>query len=246
VIGNAEAAPELAVIVKRLGAEACILENALELSAFLPAAHAAGIQIDLILHFAEDRETGKVAAASGVNTIALSDAAENLEIVISKALDASTETMPAPANNLQPTSGRSSATKEPASIDILAIEDNTINRMALEQIAESLGLTIVLATSAEDGLLAARKQRFSLYLMDLTLPDASLGETIKQLRDTAISREAPIIAMIPHDSEDERKACSLAGAGAVLTKPLDADALDRLFRQLVLSGVGYVSKRTAA
>ncbi|MDO6962485.1 response regulator [Rhizobium alvei] len=246
VIGNTEAAPELPVIAKRLGAEACVLENARELAAFLPAAQAAGIQIDLILHFAEDSDSAKVAAASGVRTIALSDTDENLVTMISKALDASDETIPAPAKDLAPPPGRPSVVREMVPVDILAIEDNTINRMALEQIAESLGLSIVLAASAEEGLLASRTQQFSLLLVDLTLPDATLGETINKLRDTANAREAPIVAMIPHDSEDERKACNDAGASAILTKPLDPEALDRAFRQLVLNVVATSSKRTAA
>ncbi|MBB1248892.1 PAS domain-containing protein [Rhizobium sp. G21] len=137
-----------------IGVELCVIRSPTELDKFLPALDEAGVQLDLILldesavQFAPIAAKGKtpVRVLSSVSAL-LSDLAL---FIAARERRQDEEQGDVTAQGLldQP-------------VDVLALEDREVNRLALAQILDSLGLTYVLAETGQAALdlLAQRKIR---------------------------------------------------------------------------------------
>ena len=108
---------------------------------------------------------------------------------------------------------------------MLLAEDEPINReIALELLAE-LGLVVDVA---EDGLQAvdfAGKQRYSLILMDVQMPNLNGLDATRVIRAESLNGNTPILAMTANAFEEDRKACLAAGMSEHLGKPVNVDLL---------------------
>jgi two-component system, sensor histidine kinase and response regulator len=112
-----------------------------------------------------------------------------------------------------------------AGAKVLLAEDEPINReIALELLGE-LGLAVDVA---EDGLQAvdfAGKQRYSLILMDVQMPNLNGLDATRVIRGETLNGNTPILAMTANAFEDDRKACLAAGMSEHLGKPVNVDLL---------------------
>jgi two-component system sensor histidine kinase/response regulator len=112
-----------------------------------------------------------------------------------------------------------------AGAKVLLAEDEPINReIALELLGE-LGLAVDVA---EDGLQAvdfAGKQRYSLILMDVQMPNLNGLDATRVIRAETLNGNTPILAMTANAFEDDRKACLAAGMSEHLGKPVNVDLL---------------------
>jgi CheY-like chemotaxis protein len=77
--------------------------------------------------------------------------------------------------------------------NILLVDDNPNNLLALEAILESLGQNLVKATSGEEALKCLLEQDFAAILLDVQMPDMDGFETAKLIRSRSINKNTPII-----------------------------------------------------
>jgi len=122
---------------------------------------------------------------------------------------------------------------------VLAVDDIETNRLLVGELLAQLGVDGVLAESGEEALALASGQRFDLVLMDIRMPGMSGLETMAALRRLGGAwNHCPFVALTAHAMPDDSQALIDAGMQAVLTKPLDTDALEDLlanYMGLVLS-----------
>ena len=115
---------------------------------------------------------------------------------------------------------------------LLLIDDDTIDRMrTMKALKKSeYSVTVVEATSAEEGLHLARNNHFDMILLDYQLPTMDGLELLKRLRKSTTNRAA--VAMLSH-REDESLAlkCLEAGAQDFLAK--SEVTTSRLIRAIV-------------
>jgi len=128
-------------------------------------------------------------------------------------------------------SGNGSATPsintiETEPINILLVDDEPKNLVALETVLEDPGYRLVRANSADEALLALVAEEFALLVLDIQMPGMNgfeLAQMIKQRKKTAA---VPIIFLTAYFSEDEHVMEGYnTGAVDYLHKPINAAVL---------------------
>jgi len=110
--------------------------------------------------------------------------------------------------------------------DILIVDDNAANLLALEAALAPIGERVVRAQSGEEALRLLLKHDFALILLDVQMPSLDGFETARLIRDRRRSRYTPIIFVTAHGRDDESilEAYKL-GAVDFLFKPVIAEIL---------------------
>jgi PAS domain S-box-containing protein len=106
-------------------------------------------------------------------------------------------------------------------VNVLLVDDQPANLLALEAILEDLGHNLVRARSGEEALQRLLADEFALVLLDVQMPGLDGFETAKRIRGREASRHTPIIFLTAFESDrfPVEEAYSL-GAVDYLVKPL--------------------------
>ncbi len=106
-------------------------------------------------------------------------------------------------------------------VNVLLVDDQPANLLALEAILEDLSHNLVRARSGEEALQRLLADEFALVLLDVQMPGLDGFETAKRIRGRDASRHTPIIFLTAFESDrfSVEEAYSL-GAVDYLVKPL--------------------------
>ncbi len=114
------------------------------------------------------------------------------------------------------------ATIEPAAI--LLVDDKTENLTALASILDQPDYRLVTATSGEEALRIALRERFAAALIDVAMPRMNGFEVATHLKALERSRHIPIIFITAFGEDPEEIHRAYAAGGAdYLVKPLDPE-----------------------
>lgn len=111
-------------------------------------------------------------------------------------------------------------------VNILLVDDQPENLLALEAVLSELGYNLIKAHSGREALRALLDDEFALILLDVNMPGLSGFETASMIRQRESTKHVPIIfltAMYTHDA-DAYLAYSL-GAVDFIIKPFVAEVL---------------------
>ncbi|MEZ4864160.1 MAG: response regulator [Caldilineaceae bacterium] len=108
-------------------------------------------------------------------------------------------------------------------LNILLVEDNSINQKVALRILERLGYRADLADSGVKAVEAVRRQHYDVILMDIHMPEMDGLEATRHILKERLRGRAPYIVALTAASmpEDEDK-CVEAGMNDFLTKPVRA------------------------
>ena len=114
----------------------------------------------------------------------------------------------------------------PIRADILLVDDQPANLLALEAILTELGENLVRAGSGEEALRVLADRDVAVVLLDVRMPGLSGFETARRVRASVRARHTPIIFLSAADS-DEFPVVEAYKLGAVdfLLKPIVPDIL---------------------
>ena len=112
------------------------------------------------------------------------------------------------------------------SFDILVVDDNASNLLAIEAALSGLGLNLVTAQSGADALRWLLERDFALILLDIEMPSMDGYETARLIRGRLRTRHVPII-FVTAFSRDDREILEGYALGAVdfLFKPIVPEIL---------------------
>jgi PAS domain S-box-containing protein len=114
---------------------------------------------------------------------------------------------------------------QPAS-NILLVDDEPANLLALEAILEPLEANLVRANSGKEALRSALREDYAVILLDVQMPGIDGFETAELLRKRARTRDVPIIFLTAISKETEFVTRGYdVGAVDYLVKPYDPDVL---------------------
>ncbi|MDD9978253.1 MAG: ATP-binding protein [Boseongicola sp.] len=120
-----------------------------------------------------------------------------------------------------------------ASLDVLIVEDNEINRMVAREMLEQAGCSVTEATDGQDGVHEAESQKYDLILMDISMPKLDGIAASNMIRGgTGPNKETPIIALTAHALPDDVARFREAGMSDVITKPLSSERLRAVLAEL--------------
>ena len=113
---------------------------------------------------------------------------------------------------------------------LLLVEDNEINQQVACELLVSAGFAVDVA---EDGQIAVHQvqallsagQPYDLVLMDMQMPVMDGLTATRIIRETFSADVLPIIAMTANAMKADRDRCMEAGMNAVVTKPINPEAL---------------------
>jgi PAS domain S-box-containing protein len=110
--------------------------------------------------------------------------------------------------------------------NVLLVDDQPANLLALEAALDSLGVNLVRAVSGPEALAALERQDFAAVLLDVRMPGMDGFEVAREIRRRARSRFTPILFVTAGDDPDEAMLSAYAlGAVDFLAKPLRAEVL---------------------
>jgi len=119
---------------------------------------------------------------------------------------------------------------------ILVVEDNATNMELSTFLLESVGHTVVPATSAESGLTLALECRPDLILMDIQLPGMDGLQATALLKTNEATRGIPVIALTALAMKGDEERIRAAGCDGYVAKPLSyRDFLEVIRDQLAKS-----------
>lgn len=102
---------------------------------------------------------------------------------------------------------------------ILVIEDQEDNRQIVRDLMTASGYELIEATTGEEGLEAAARERPDLILMDIQLPGIDGYEVTRRVKADPQLRQIPIIAVTSYALSGDDKKAFAAGCDAYVTKP---------------------------
>ncbi|HWE35349.1 MAG TPA: response regulator [Isosphaeraceae bacterium] len=108
---------------------------------------------------------------------------------------------------------------------ILVVEDNPDNMKLFAWTLEDEGYAFEGVGSAEEALEVLDRRGFDLVLMDISLPGMDGKEATRRLRADPRFARLPILAVTAHAIKGEAEAILEAGVSALVTKPIDEEAL---------------------
>ena len=103
---------------------------------------------------------------------------------------------------------------------VLVVEDNPINMKLSVFLLETAGHTVICARDAEAGLTLARDEQPQLILMDMQLPGMDGLQATAILKQQAMTRRIPVIALTALAMKGDEARILAAGCDGYIAKPL--------------------------
>lgn len=114
-------------------------------------------------------------------------------------------------------------------LNILVVEDNTMNQMVMRKILGTRPLTtLAIANNGEEGIAALKRKEYDLVLMDLQMPVMDGYEAIHIIRSGSLGKgleTIPIIVVTADTMDETRERVMDLGANDYISKPVSATQL---------------------
>ena len=106
---------------------------------------------------------------------------------------------------------------------ILVVEDNETNMYLIRFILKNKGYQVVEATTGEEGVELALKEKPDLVIMDIQLPGIDGLEATRRIRKSEAGEEIPIIALTSHAMVGDKEKALKAGCTGYIEKPINPE-----------------------
>jgi CheY-like chemotaxis protein len=109
---------------------------------------------------------------------------------------------------------------------VLVVDDDVRNIFALSSVLERRGMTVLTAGTGREAIATIEStQDIAIVLMDIMMPEMDGYETMQVIRQNALFRRLPIIALTAKAMKGDREKCLEAGASEYLAKPVNTEQL---------------------
>lgn len=119
----------------------------------------------------------------------------------------------------------------PLDCKVLVVEDNPLNQEIILSLLEAMGIHARCVDSGSAAIMAVEHEAFDLVLMDIQLPGMDGVEATTRIRQTAIGKRLPIIAVTANALPGDKESYLAAGMDDYLSKPIDPQLLYRMLEQ---------------
>jgi CheY-like chemotaxis protein len=97
------------------------------------------------------------------------------------------------------------------------------------------GMTVIVASSGEEGVALARREQPDFILLDMMMPGMDGAATFRALQAQAETAAIPVVFLTAKAFESEVRRLEQLGAKAVILKPFDPLTLAREVRTILAS-----------
>ncbi len=106
---------------------------------------------------------------------------------------------------------------------ILVVEDSQPNLYLIQFMLTHAGYTVVQASTGEEGVEQASKEKPDLVIMDIQLPGIDGLEATRRIRRSSSNETVPIVALTSYAMPGDRDKALEAGCTGYIEKPIDPD-----------------------
>jgi len=118
---------------------------------------------------------------------------------------------------------------------VMIVDDNRLNRLALESILSKIGLRSTMIESGIKAIEAVQKGHYDLILMDIQMPQMDGIETTRKIRNLGLEYEKiPIVAVTANAYFKDYDLLKSARINDVLFKPIQWDQLNLIMRKHII------------
>jgi CheY-like chemotaxis protein len=109
---------------------------------------------------------------------------------------------------------------------VLVVDDDVRNIFALSSVLERRGMIVLTAGTGREAIeMLESTPDVAIVLMDIMMPQMDGYETMQVIRQNALLRRLPIIALTAKAMKGDREKCLEAGASDYLAKPVNTEQL---------------------
>jgi len=116
---------------------------------------------------------------------------------------------------------------------VLVIEDNEKNRKLFTLVLGAIGHEPLLAENGEEGLMAAKKSRPDLILMDIQMPVMDGISAFKALQAAEQTRDIPVIAVTSYAMKGDFERFMAMGFSGYIAKPIDVKMFSKMVDEIL-------------
>ena len=127
-------------------------------------------------------------------------------------------------------------------LDVLIVEDSSDTLALLNTIFTQEGAYVTAVTSASDALSAVANKRPALIISDIGMPDTDGYDFMQEVKSQPELRDIPAIAISGYAGQEDRQRALKVGYAALVSKPIDVDALFALIHELRAGALSPTNK----
>ena len=120
-------------------------------------------------------------------------------------------------------------------LQVLVVEDNSLNRMAALKSLEKMGCSVTLAGDGLEAIRLVKQKHFDLVFMDLHMPKLDGIGATRVIRQDVPDDQPYIIAMTADTTQGVRQDCLDAGMSDYISKPVSFKELDEAVKRALKS-----------
>lgn len=120
-------------------------------------------------------------------------------------------------------------------LKVLVAEDNIVNQGIVQELLESEGLIVDVASDGIEVVEKFNPNEYDLVFMDVNMPEKNGYEATREIKGLPGGNKIPIIAMTADISEDEKERCKNSGMIDFLEKPIKLKQIHEVVNR-VMSG----------
>jgi CheY-like chemotaxis protein len=116
---------------------------------------------------------------------------------------------------------------------ILIVDDNDDVVTTYRVVLERMGYEVATASDGNECLQKIEQDKPDMVLLDVLLPGLSGTEVCKLIKETARTRDTPVVAITASLAANTRQKMADVGADEFLLKPIDVSNLNRVIKKFL-------------
>ncbi len=116
---------------------------------------------------------------------------------------------------------------------ILIVDDNDDVITTYRVVLERMGYAVATACDGKECLQKIEQDKPDMVLLDVLLPGLSGREVCKLIKETARTRDTPVVAITASLAANTRQKMADVGADEFLLKPIDVSNLNRVIKKFL-------------
>lgn len=201
----------------------------------------------MILASSSELDEAQALQAEGLFSAIMKKPVDAMELEATLARLVSRLPLPDTAGSGRPTPTFDSGLAARNPLQILVVEDNLINQKLMLQFLREMGYEADVSADGLEALEALARRNYDLIFMDVHMPEMGGLEATERIRGALNNQTVQVVGMSADTTREQVDRCIEAGMNDVVTKPLDALALQNILKATkVVSAVADTARVRAA
>lgn len=115
----------------------------------------------------------------------------------------------------------------------LVVEDSLTDKEIITSFLQRIGISFIVAQSAEEAFEKVKNNQFDLIILDVILPDRSGFEICRDLKAEMVTQKIPVLICSTKRTDIDKFWGMKQGADAYLAKPLNQEEFMKTIKELI-------------